>query len=80
MFHGVMFSVKYNKQFWFTQDPYRKNKLEYFLDYLNLKPQLLNSFNNLDKLINYEPINGNLSKWIEFSKKNLLNQLNSKSL
>jgi hypothetical protein len=80
MFHGVMFSVKYNKQFWFTQDPYRKNKLEYFLDYLNLKPQLLNSSNNLDKLINYEPINDNLSKWIGFSKKNLLNQLNSKRL
>ena len=28
MFHGVLFSVKYNKTFWFTDDPYRKNKLK----------------------------------------------------
>ena len=30
MFHGVMLSYKLNKQFWYSEDPYRKNKLGYF--------------------------------------------------
>ena len=30
MFHGIQFAVKYNKKFWYTIDPYRKNKLDFF--------------------------------------------------
>ena len=41
MFHGVMFSVKFKKQFWIYHDPYRENKLEYFLKYLKLENRYL---------------------------------------
>jgi len=39
MFHGVMLAYKYQKQFWYSEDPYRKNKLYYFLKKLNLIKQ-----------------------------------------
>lgn len=50
MFHGVMLSYKFNKQFWYSEDPYRKNKLKYFLEKLNLKNQQIEflSVNQID--------------------------------
>ena len=36
MFHGVMISYKYNKNFC-TFSKTRQNKIEYFVDYLKLK-------------------------------------------
>ena len=36
MFHGVMLSYKFNKSFWFTYNETRKNKLEYFINFLEL--------------------------------------------
>ena len=36
MFHGVMISTKLAKQFYYTIDPIRKNKVESFLDTFNL--------------------------------------------
>ena len=69
MFHGVMFSVKYNKQFWYSSDPYRKNKLEYFINNLNLNSQSIKSSNNFKEMIDYKITNIKLKKWIELSKK-----------
>ena len=41
MFHGIQFAVKYNKKFCII-DPYRKNKLDFFLKFLNLENRISN--------------------------------------
>ena len=69
MFHGVIFSTKFNKQFWISMDPYRRNKLSYFLEYLDLNDQIIQPNSDLERLINYENINTKLYNWIEKSKK-----------
>ena len=69
MFHGVMYSVKLNKQFWISFDPYRKNKLEYFLKYLKLENRYLNKKTRLDNKINYKYVKSKLNIWIIKSKK-----------
>ena len=57
MFHGVLLSVKLNKIFWFSEDPYRKNKLDYFVNLLNLKNRILNKKSIQNKYIDYNFIN-----------------------
>ena len=37
MFHGIMFSVKLQKQFYYVVDPIRENKINFFVNKLNLK-------------------------------------------
>ena len=69
MFHGVMYSVKLNKQFWISFDPYRKNKLEYFLKYLKLENRYLSKKTRLDNKINYKYVKSKLNIWIIKSKK-----------
>ena len=69
MFHGVIFSTKFKRQFWISMDPYRRNKLTYFLDYLGLKEQIIHPKSDFERLINYENINTKLYNWIEKSKK-----------
>lgn len=66
MFHGVMLSYKYKKQFWFSEDPYRKNKLSYFVDYLNLKSRRLDLIN--DSYINFNINRNKIDDWINVSK------------
>ena len=41
MFHGVMFSLKFSKQFYLSIDPIRKNKLENIINILDLKKNFL---------------------------------------
>ena len=71
MFHGIQFAVKYNKKFWYTIDPYRKNKLDFFLKILNLKieyfcqPLIIMMISIIHLLIQK-------SKRKKFSPKNLL--------
>ena len=50
-------------------DPYRRNKLSYFLEYLGLNEQIIQPNSDLERLINYENINTKLYNWIEKSKK-----------
>lgn len=71
MFHGVMLSYKFKKQFWISEDPYRKNKLEYFINKLDLKERYMDYFgkNELD----YEINNAVFEEWLKFSK-NFLNE------
>ena len=66
MFHGVLFSIKYNKTFWFTADPYRINKLDHILKLLNISGRLLSNKINYEDNINYSEINSK----IEIQKKN----------
>jgi hypothetical protein len=76
MFHGVVLSTKFKKNFWFTIDPIRKNKLEYFIKKLNIKNRLLNENVNFDLKPNYLKINKILNKWILYSRKFLLESIN----
>ena len=78
MFHGIMLSVKYEKNFWYSSDPYRVNKVNYFINRLGLEKRNLNKgcykmMNN----INYENINELLTPWIEESRKLLIGAYNS---
>jgi len=69
MFHGIMFSVKFKKNFWYSTDPIRTNKIKYFIDNLNLSSRALINSENLSKNIDYENINKKLDEWINISKK-----------
>ena len=71
MFHGIQFAVKYNKKFWYTIDPYRKNKLDFFLKFLNLENRILKPTINYDDVIDYSFINTEIQKK-KFSPENLL--------
>ena len=77
MFHGVLFSVKYNKTFWFTDDPYRKNKLDYFLHTFKISNRIVNKNINFDDKINYIPINKELDKQKKISKNFIKNCIKS---
>ena len=69
MFHGVILSFKYKKNFWFSQDPYRINKLSFFIKKFNLHSR---SIENLDHIkINYKIFDSSLEDWIETSKEYL---------
>lgn len=48
MFHGVMFSLKYGKQFALLVDPYRTNKLETTLNLFNLHSRIVSSTRSID--------------------------------
>ena len=70
MFHGIMLSYKNKKNFWFSLDPYRKNKIDFFLDKFKLRDRLLVDLN--DEKINFEKDKNNLDDWINLSKEQLL--------
>lgn len=68
MFHGIMFSVKLKKNFWYSVDPIRINKIEHFVNELNIANRLLQKNINLNQIINYQQVDFILSKWILKSK------------
>jgi len=74
MFHGVMLSYKFKKQFWYSEDPYRKNKLEYCLEKLELKKQQLNNLgvNQID----YKNNEIEFNLWKKNSSDFLINNIN----
>jgi hypothetical protein len=75
MFHGVMFSIKYSKQFYLSVDPIRKNKLEDIIENLNLNSRIFNekiNFQNID----YEKLYKDLDPLIKHSQKILINSIN----
>ena len=74
MFHVVMLSYKYKKQFWISEDPYRVNKLSYFVQYLDLKNRYLESFGSNE--INYTINNNKMSDWINLSKNFIIKNIN----
>jgi len=77
MFHGVQFAVKYKKNFWYSIDPYRINKLEYFLSELNLKIRMISDDHDFDEEIDYISLEDKLNKWKIFSKEFLIKSINS---
>jgi len=75
MFHGIMFSVKLKKNFWYSVDPIRKNKINHFIGELNLNNrEIINSSDFNDK-IDYDKIYLKLDKWIEESKNFLISSI-----
>ena len=77
MFHGIQFAVKYNKNFWFSNDPYRKAKLDYFLKELGLNKRIIEENSNFDEEIDYTNLENKLKTWKISSKEFLLDSINS---
>ena len=75
MFHGIMFSVKLKKNFWYSVDPIRKNKINHFIDELNLNNREIISSSDFNDKINYDEICLKLDKWIEASKNFLISSI-----
>jgi len=73
MFHGVMLSFKYKKNFWFSQDPYRINKLSFFIEKFKLMSRTMENLDN--NKINYNLFENSLSDWIEQSKEYLIQNI-----
>ena len=68
MFHGIMFSVKFKKNFWYSEDRIRTNKIGYFIENLNLSNRLISEDKNFSDEINYFEVYKKLLPWIETSK------------
>lgn len=69
-----MLSYKYKKQFWISEDPYRVNKLSYFVQYLDLKNRYLESFGSNE--INYTINNNKMYDCINLSKNFIIKNIN----
>lgn len=71
MFHGTLFSIKYNKAFCTILTPYRKHKYEPMLFRLGLSDRVLSYDNPLDRIfsreIDFGSVNGRLDAWISES-------------
>ena len=80
MFHGVMFSVKFKKNFWYSLDPIRTNKIEYFINNLNLSSRSLINSRELSDEIDYKNIYVKLNLWINKSKEFLLKSIKNKEI
>lgn len=75
MFHGVQLAVKYKKNFWFSVDPYRFNKLEYFIKKLNLENRNIEEHSISKNEIDYIKIYEKMNNWKKFSRDFLLNSI-----
>ena len=75
MFHGVMFSTKLSKQFYFSSDPIRENKIKTYIDNLKLNDrEILMNIN--DKDIDYLEVNKKINKLINSSRNFLVTSIN----
>jgi len=75
MFHGIMFSVKLKRNFWFSIDPIRQNKINHFINELNLQNRELKTNIDLEKEIDYQNVYKILDKWILKSKNFLISSI-----
>ena len=74
MFHGIILSYKNKKNFWYSNDPYRKNKIEFFLDKFNLNKRMIDNIDSSE--INYNSLQNKFDDWIDESKEKLLASIN----
>ena len=75
MFHGVMFSTKLARQFYYTIDPIRKNKIESFLDTFNLHNREIKD-NIPENDINYDDLSKRIDIMALDSKNFLIENIN----
>ena len=80
MFHGIMFSVKFKKNFWYSQDRIRTNKIGYFIDNLDLSNRLIEKSENFSEEIDYIEVDKKLQPWIKSSKDYLTMCIREKGL
>ncbi|MBC8754079.1 polysaccharide pyruvyl transferase family protein [Kordia sp. YSTF-M3] len=82
MFHGLLFSVKFQRDFMMFLNSHRKNKCLDFLKRINLENRVIEKSEDVADLFNtnidYKPINSILKTEIEYSQKFLLNSLADK--
>ena len=76
MFHGIMFSIKLKKQFYYSVDPVRVNKVSYVISEFKLNKREINASNNLDSDIDYSEINKFFEQWLNNSKSFLIDSIN----
>ena len=76
MFHGIMFSVKLRKNFWYSEDPIRKNKISHFINELDLNYRRINKDKDFSEVIDYSKIYEKLDVWVQKSKEFLINNIN----
>ena len=77
MFHGIMFSLKYEKVFWYSVDPYRINKLDYIINLLDLEKRYMDEDNKFDPELDYFSINSKLNLEIKNSQSYIKKCLNN---
>jgi hypothetical protein len=77
MFHGVMLSYKFNKNFWFTYNEIRKNKLEYFINFLELNNRKISLEKDFDEELDYNKNFYKFEKWQKTSQNYILNSIES---
>ena len=75
MFHGVMISYKYNKNFWYTFSKTRQNKIEYFVEYLKLKNRKITEENLKNFNVGYKTNLNKFLDWKSLSKEYLLSNI-----
>ena len=68
MFHGIILSIKLNKNFWYTLDPIRIFKVKHIISRFHLENRNLSNVEDLVGDIDYEEINKVLKPWINSSK------------
>jgi len=82
MFHGALFSIKFNKNFVLFVTPRKANKYNPILQKLNLTDRIANQENNIKNIfltqINYEIVNQKLIILIKESQEYLKNALGAK--
>ena len=75
IFHGVMFSTKLSKQFYFSTDPIRENKIKSFINNLKLNDrEILDNINEQE--IDYDEVNKRIDKLKNSSRNFLINNIN----
>jgi hypothetical protein len=80
MFHGAMFCVKYNKQFSFIMNDYRRFKVDYVFDFLSLNDRVwpnAGGFSQIfSKAIDYDYVNQKTASMANESKRYLQESIN----
>ena len=75
MFHGIILSIKSNKNFWYTVDPIRIFKVKYIISKFHLENRNLSNIKNLEGEIDYKELNKVLEPWINKSREFLSNSI-----
>lgn len=73
MYHGTLFSIKFNKPFCSIVTPYRTNKIKDFLERMGLSDRIILSDSTItdkiySKRINFEKVNNQLQKEMQTSE------------
>lgn len=79
MYHGLLFSIKYNKEFIVINTPERENKIGDIINHFGLKSRMIVSTDQIHKMgesrINWEEVNNKIEEEVHQSEKFLLGAL-----